>query len=172
MNPAPRPLPAATDNTSPGPSTNCCVPAQTGHLPAPVLHPGPEESRVPERGNYCPAAAPAVRGGRGKTARWATPEINDVRRGVGGGRGPGQGVRPGQSWEACLKDDIEAFGATYGSTDAGRVALESRNSWTEAVKVAGETWWHTGVVKGPGRFITPWHKDKEEASQARQQHQE
>ena len=68
-----------------------------------------------------------------------------------------------QNWGKCRRDDFNAFGATYGSTDdEPRVFGVPKASWTEAAKVQGGVQWHASVAKGAARFMAAWHKEKEE----------
>jgi len=62
---------------------------------------GSEEGRMPERGGYCPASAPVVRGRRRQAGGRASPEATDVRGAGGAGGGATE-----QNW----KDGIKAFG--------------------------------------------------------------
>ena len=68
-----RPLPATANDTAPA---ALALPAEVRHLPTAILRPGPEESRLPERGGYCPAAAPALRGGRRQSAGRTASQSN------------------------------------------------------------------------------------------------
>ena len=83
---------------------------------------------------------------------------------LAGGENPGKGS-PEQNWLTCLKDDLRVFGATHGSTDdAPCVFGIPKLVWSEAAKVEGGLPWHAGVLQGAERFMTSWHKGKEEAS--------
>jgi len=76
-----RPLPSAANGTPPTAAAGYRVPTAARHLPPTVLRPGPEEGRMPERGGYCSAAAPVVRGRRRQAAGRASPEATDAGRG-------------------------------------------------------------------------------------------
>ena len=84
-----------------------------------------------------------------------------------GGEDPGKG-RPEENWMDCLKDDFQAFGATYGSTVDNRLTFGvDRAVWTLAAKMDDGAPWRKRVLKGAEKFMTSWHKEKEEASRRR-----
>ena len=89
------------------------------------------------------------------------------RKLVGGGEDPGKGRRE-QNWLDCLKDDFQAFGATYGSTVDKRLTFGvDRAVWTLAARMNNGAPWHKGVFQGAEKFMTSWHKEEEEASRRR-----
>ena len=84
-----------------------------------------------------------------------------------GGEDPGKG-RPEQNWMDCLKDDFQAFGATYGSTVDNRLTFGvDRAVWTLAAKMDDGAPWHKGVLQGAEKFMASWHKEEEETSRRR-----
>ncbi|CAN0421599.1 unnamed protein product [Pylaiella littoralis] len=84
-----------------------------------------------------------------------------------GGVDPGRGL-PAQNWLKSLEDDLEAFGATAGSTGDRRLTFGIDTAlWTTAAKEKNGVPWYVGVGKGAARFMTAWHKEEKEASRKR-----
>ena len=123
------------------------VPPGARHLPTAFVRSGPQEDRVPKRGSYHPTTATSVYGSHGQTIRRVPPEAADGRKLVGG-EDPGK-ERPKQNWLDCLKDDFQAFGATYGSTVDNRLTFGvDRAVWTLAAKMDDGAPWHKWVLQG------------------------
>ena len=93
MVPLQTPLPATTNDTLQSALASYRIPTVARHLSTAILRPGAEEGRLPERGGYCPVAAPTLRGGRRQSTGRAAPKATDVRGTGGGGR-----ARKGGEW--------------------------------------------------------------------------
>lgn len=110
----------AGHDTNPAASASYWVPTQARDLPAALKRPGPEEDRMPQRGDDCPTPATAHRGRCRQAAGRATPETADVR-----GERPGRRC-PEQNWEKCQTDELKALGATRDFTNEEPRSSESR----------------------------------------------
>ena len=105
-----------TDDTPPVGLTSRRIPAQAGRpLAAAVLCPGAEEGRLPERGGHSVRQwRLLVAGAVARQPDWRLPKRLMFGE-FAGGEDPGRG-NPEQDWLIYLKDDLQVFGATHGST--------------------------------------------------------